>query len=270
MFIRITRFLCTVALTILATVLSGNAYAQKSAFWGNLEPGSYPVSFKVIYKYDYSRSWKPKRGVEGQLTLGERARPVRISVWYPAQKQTAALKALYRDYVYFKTSNKDFTQTNKMLEERDAANLRHIFKNSEQVFQKLLSTQMAASLNALPSRGSFPLVVYSSGLNDISSSNVVLWEYLASHGYVVITVPQLGTTSDSVNLGINPIDLETQIRDLEFALAAMHDFPNVDRNKLAAMGHSMGGVAIWNLSDIPTDIFWAVPKSFTAISPAFR
>jgi pimeloyl-ACP methyl ester carboxylesterase len=58
-----------------------------------------------------------------------------------------------------------------------------------------------------------------------------------------VTVPQLGTTSDSVNLGINPIDVETQVRDLEFALGEMDRFPGVDNTKLAVAGHSMGGIA---------------------------
>lgn len=234
----------TAASIFLIVALFGiNLRAQNSPLWGNLKPGSYPVGFKVIYKYDYSRSWEPRNNLDEQLTPNINARPLRISVWYPAQKQSKFRKALYGDYVFYKTADKNFARANKMLEERDVSSLRFILKNSEPIFNELMATPMAAYLNASPSKGRFPLVVYSSGLNDISSSNVVLYEYLASHGYVVVTVPQLGTSSQSVNLGVNSIDLETQVRDLEFALGEMQILPNVDRNKIAVAGHSMGGVA---------------------------
>jgi tetratricopeptide (TPR) repeat protein len=243
MFIYKAKLILAIAFLIAASAIGGEIYAQKSPLWNELEAGAYSVGFQVIYKYDYSRTWKQKSGIDRQSGFGTNARPVRISVWYPAQKLSVPQKVFYRDYVFYKTANEDFKQADKLLEERDVSSLRHILINSEQVFNQLMTTQMAASFNAAHAKGNFPLVVYSSGLNDISSSNVVLCEYLASHGYVVVTVPQLATSSEIVNLGINPIDLETQTRDLEFALGAMHNFPNVDRNKLAVAGHSMGGVA---------------------------
>lgn len=252
-FIRAAKLaIAVVAMSVAAS--STNIYAQTSSLWGNLEPGSNSVGFKVIYLLDYSRNWKSKYNVDGQMQSGMRTRPLCISVWYPAKKQANIPKALYREYVFSKTADKDFTQANAMLEERDVANLRRFFNNSEQVFNELMATRMVASLNAPPSIGSFPLIIYSSGLNDSSQSNVVLWEYLASHGYVVATVPQLGTTSEFLNLATNQIDLETQVRDLESALGVMHDFPNVDHNKLGVMGHSIGGLASLILQLRNTDV----------------
>jgi dienelactone hydrolase len=238
----VTKLLAAYIFLIAATALS-SVNGQKSPLWNELKPGAYWVGFQVIYKFDYSRTWKPKNDLEEKSKSGSNGRPVRISVWYPAQKNSAARNAFYRDYVFYKTADKDFAQANKMIEERDVSSLRRVLKNSESVFERLMATRMTALLNAPPQKGNFPLIVYSSGLNDISASNAVLYEYLASHGYVVVTVPQLGTSSESVNLGVNPIDLETQTRDLEFALGAIRDFPNVDHRKLAVAGHSLGGVA---------------------------
>jgi len=35
--------------------------------------------------------------------------------------------------------------------------------------------------------------------------------------------------------GTNPVDLETQVRDLEFAMGVMHDLPDVDADRLSVM-----------------------------------
>ena len=77
-------------------------------------------------------------------------------------------------------------------------------------------------MDATASDGSFPLVMYSEGWNSSSQNdNSVLAEFLASHGYVVAAVPQVGTSSMSLTLGINAVDLETQMRDIEFAMGVV-------------------------------------------------
>ena len=228
---------------LVAPGLSTRLCAQKATLWGNLEPGPYAVGFKTIYRYDYSRNWKPKYDSDKRLQRGVRARPMRISVWYPAKNQVTGRKMSYQGYVHFDNKDVVFAELNRELERRNVASLRQVLKG-EPAFRGLMAAQMAAVLNAAPQNGAFPLVAYSPGLNESwQHANAVLSEYLASHGYVVVTPAQLGTTSLRLNLGINPIDMETQVRDLEFAIGVMQDFQNVDHNKLVIVGHSMGGVA---------------------------
>ena len=118
-----------------------------------------------------------------------------------------------------------------------------------------MATPTAAVLEARPAPGTFPLVAYSAGLNEnLESANAVLSEYLASYGYVVVTVPQLGSNPSTPSLAVTPVDLETQTRDLEFAVAAMAGAPYVDHGRLATVGHSIGGVVALLLAMRRSDV----------------
>ncbi|HEX8473006.1 MAG TPA: tetratricopeptide repeat protein [Pyrinomonadaceae bacterium] len=243
-----------IPLLLLIVISSSYAGAQTPALWGDLKSGSYSVGFRFIYKHDYSRGWKAKEDANGYPQAESRGRPIRVSVWYPARKIRAnAARMLYRDYMPFTGARSVFAELNSLLEKRDADNLRANLKGDE--FNSLMMTRMAAVQNAVPHNGTFPLIVYSAGLNNSSQDNVVLCEYLASHGYVVVTVPQLGTTSLDVNLKFqNALDLETQALDLQHAIGAVHDFPNIDRHRLGVIGYSVGGVVGLNLVMRDTDV----------------
>jgi hypothetical protein len=80
---------------IVATGLNVNIHAQTAPLWGRLDRGSFNIGFKVIYKLDHSRNWKPKYDVRGQPQLGTRVRPIPIDVWYPAKDQTRQLRMPY-------------------------------------------------------------------------------------------------------------------------------------------------------------------------------
>ncbi|HEY0079574.1 MAG TPA: tetratricopeptide repeat protein [Pyrinomonadaceae bacterium] len=243
---RFIRFTLQNTYILLLALGFSSANAQTPVLWGNLESGSYAVGFKFIYQQDYSRVWKATEDSNGYPQATGRGRPVRISVWYPAKRQANNPRMLYRDYLHATAQSAAFAELNRLLEQRDVGNFRANLKAGE--FDALMKTKTAAVQNAVPQKGAFPLLVYSAGLNNSSQDNVVLCEYLASHGYVVITVPQLGATSLDVNLKFpSPADLETQILDLQFAVGAMRDFPDADRSNLGAIGYSVGGVAALNL-----------------------
>lgn len=214
------------------------AEGQSPPLWGDLQPGPYGVGFRVLYRYDPSRSWRP---TDSKIAGGSLGRPVRISVWYPACLPTGTPLPFGR-YVHYSGGEKVFEEVNQALGERDATSLRRVLKE-EEAFRKLLGTPTAAAGAATAAAGRFPVVVYASGLNDVAPSGSVLGEYLASRGFVVVTVPQLGSDYGRFSLGINPIDLETQVRDLEFAAATVRELSFVDCERLATAGHSMGGVA---------------------------
>lgn len=238
---------------LLLLIASSYANAQTPASWGDLKSGSYPVGFKFIYKYDYSRSWKAKEDANGYPQAEGRGRLIRISVWYPAKNRPYAPKILYRDYMPSTGEDSASAELNRLLEQRDVSNLRASLKEEE--FNNLVLMRMAAVRNAVPQSGTFPLIIYSAGLNNSSQDNVVLCEYLASHGYIVITVPQLGTTSLDVNLKLqSPPDLETQALDLQYAIGAVYGLPNVDHNRLGIIGYSVGGVVALNLAMRNTDV----------------
>jgi tetratricopeptide (TPR) repeat protein len=243
----------TTLLLLLIIIAFSYGSAQTPALWGDLKSGSYPVGFRFIYKYDYSRAWKARGDANGYPQAESRGRPIRVSVWYPARKGANASRMLYEDYMPSTARQAGFAELNSLLKKRDVTNLRASLKGEE--YNNLVMMRMAAVQNAVAQNGAFPLIVYSAGLNNSSQDNVVLCEYLASHGFVVVTLPQLGTTSLDVNLKFQDAqDLETQALDLQYAIGAVNDFPNIDHHRLGIIGYSVGGVVALNLVTRNTDV----------------
>jgi hypothetical protein len=50
------------------------------------KPGPYPVGFRVVFQYDYSRTFQEAVDLLGKPNTGELARPVQTLIWYPPQK----------------------------------------------------------------------------------------------------------------------------------------------------------------------------------------
>ena len=215
------------------------AEAERSPLWGGLDSGPHSAGFRVLYLEDATRPWFPP---ELPAETGERpARPVRVSIWYPAASVPSARPMTYREYVQLPPPPAAFRGLAAALEARNMASLRQVVRG-EQALESLLATSTAAYGDAPPAPGRFPLVIYVSGLNESGQhANSVLGEYLASHGFVVAAIAQGSRTPSRLRLGINPIDLELQVRDVEYAGAALRALPFVGR-RWAMAGHSMGGI----------------------------
>lgn len=237
--------------------------AARPSLWGELAPGPFPVGFRVSYRLDKSRVWD---SAPDSLRRGEFTRPIRISVWYPARPARGARAMKHRQYFHHRAPNPYFARLDSIIETADVdPTRRFIFGGSDSLFQAFLALETAAFHNAPVAPGSFPLIAYSEGYNNRSQDNTVLAEYLASHGYVVATVPQVGTRSTRLTLRIHPVDLETQARDVEFAIGVMQDFPSVHRDKLGLLGYSMGGViALWIAGRNPN------VDAVVGLDPSFR
>jgi len=149
----------------------------------------------------------------------------------------------YAGYLNVPVPDPTFDQLAKGVAQYDLDSIRNFFPGNVELLNKLLATPTSSHFEAKVSKGKFPLVVYSLGQNDHTLENIVLWEYLASHGYVVVTVPQIGTSPRRFQLLVHdPLMYEAQVRDLEFAIQQMQFETYVDEKKLGLMGHSFGGI----------------------------
>lgn len=116
-------------------------------------------------------------------------------------------------------------------------------RRTTDAFERFMRTRTAAHRNAAPAEGRFPVVLYVLGQGDHTMENTVLCEYLASQGYVVVSVPQLGTSPRRTMFVHDPASYDAQVRDLAFALATVvHDYRSADSSRVGAIGMSMGGV----------------------------
>ena len=233
----------------LAVALAGAASNWgQSQFWGELRAGKYGVGFRALYQVDVTRSYDPDYPAPGTPSV-KKPRPIFLAIWYPAAPlQESAM--VYRDYFRLLTVDSPVTEF--------AARLRHFTRNMAcryilgKEFEKLtdeeragweglLATPVFATFNVAPAPGKFPVVVYHPGLDGTFDDNSVAAEYLASHGYVVLSSAY--QAADSSSLNING-DLATSFDDLNFLLGYAATLPFADLSKVAAMGHSYGAQAM--------------------------
>jgi len=220
-------------LLLLATPL----HAQ---LWGKLEPGPYASGFTQLDRYDISRPYRTARTIDGKPREGERARPIRISIWYPAQASNAKTLTM-GDYLDMLASEARFREVTAD-EKRAAENaffgnpLLNTLTPEHRAKMRTLTTR--AVRDAKPVDGKFPVVLYSLGATAIAN---ITPEYLASHGYVVALTPRLGAFAGLPQDNRDALDLETKLRDMDFMLNAIRDWKQADTTNMAALGFSAGG-----------------------------
>ncbi|MDH4158051.1 MAG: hypothetical protein OEW00_12335 [candidate division Zixibacteria bacterium] len=215
--------------------------AQVSPIWGKLQPGPHRIGFQTFEEYDYSRTFRPKRDYFGAQLPGERARPIQICVWYPARPAVEDVEITYGEYVFPNPEDPDFYAFLSGLQRRELLYLISLPGSSGGLVLDAMSVGVAAVRNAPPEEGQFPLLLYFPDVGRGLSDNLVLCEYLASHGFVVATTNSAGMADMSPTA--DQADLETLIRDREFALAHLRDLDFVDKDRLGVLGRGFGGLA---------------------------
>lgn len=202
----------------------------------SLAPGPFPVGFELVRTEDPSRSFPAMAGA------GFRARPMRIYIWYPARAAGERPLAV-GDFV--KMAAADFSLSAdssrpEVVKGRLPVPLRDGLSEGEQA---ALWQRPTAAYDSVPAAvGDFPMLVVGQGLYYESPLSLMyLCEHLASRGYVVATCPLLGTQYRLANLNVE--DLETQIRDMEFVIAALRSRPGGKARRLGVIGYDLGGHA---------------------------
>ncbi len=237
------RGICVFIFFLLAAPL----FAQ-GEFWGELKAGPYGVGFRATYQADTARWYDADYPSPGKPQV-KRPRPILIALWYPAPPDQG--KAMvHRDYFRVLTLDSGAPEFAPRLRKftHEQAALYMLGKEFDELsadergrFDGLLATPVFAVLNAPAAEGRFPVVLYHPGLGGTYEDNAVACEFLASHGYVVVSSAY--QPADSSELSIDG-DLETSFADLAFLLRYAATLPFVDADKVAAMGHSYGAQAV--------------------------
>jgi len=224
---------------LLATVLmSVAAPAQQPTNAGDrfgLAPGPHVVGFRLLVEQDRSRYVSASDGT------GTHARPIRVYVWYPAKATSKPM----RFGRYAALADEDMWPAEISGPARDLLKFsRGPLARSliPAAFEALLQRPMLAAENAKPAAGRFPLIAFGEGLYYESPiAFAAIGEFLAGRGFVVVTTPLVGTNSTIVR--VDAQDLETQVRDLEFAIAHARQLPFVSGDRLGVLGFDQGGMA---------------------------
>jgi Dienelactone hydrolase and related enzymes len=237
------RSLCLALGLMAAPLLS--AQPPAAPLWEGLDPGANAVGFRSYWRRDWTRTWTLSSDAAGRPLAAPAARPVRLSVWYPARRGGKPMR--FADYID-PARTPGFEAEERLIRDADVGDgigpgFRRIVR-SQALYDALLATPMAAARDAPVAPGRHPMVIYALGQGDYTQEDIPFCEYLASRGFIVVSVPQLGTSPRRTILFIHdPPSYDAQVSDLAFALATIvRDFPSADSSRVGAVGMSMGGV----------------------------
>ncbi len=223
---------------------------SRPAIWPAAEPGPYDVGYQLMHEYDPTRTFKRKFDYFGKPVEGTIARPLQISVWYPTRSSAGRSRMKFEEYYQAMATETDFTPPS-------AERLSIVMNRLKQIWpiefripregrdaireriEKTLKQEAFAVKDAVPEKGPFPLIVHMPGYNGSSSHHAFLFEYLASHGYVIAAVPNMGMYSRTID--DEAASLDVQARDLEFTVSRMEGLPYVDISHVGTTGMSWGG-----------------------------
>ncbi len=226
--INLKRTLATVLIIHLAML----AMAQKPTEGLGLTAEKFRVGFRNYNKEDNTRSYKRLYDWDNKVL----ARPISISLWFPAEIISANSKLKVKDYM---TILKQEEEWESLPNDRI---LSWFYYADNEKNRKQFEIETKAYINAEPAIGKFPLVIYAPSYQASSVENFALCEFLASHGYIVISSPSRGTENRFLNGGTTR-DIETQARDIEFLIAEATSLTNADSDKLCVIGFSFGGIS---------------------------
>jgi predicted dienelactone hydrolase len=214
-------------LAVLCALASANAAPPPS------NKASSSVGFRVLERTDASR-------VSPRFPQG---RPLQIAIWYPAASSTAPLT--YRDYFLLSTRELSFAPVDKAVEREAVAGFTSSLVSAgvkPEEAAAFLSTKLRASRNAAPLPGRFPLVLLAQGNGHSAHDQAFLAEELASHGYVVATVPSQARLDGPMQGEQDiPAQAKEQAADLTFVLRTLRSEPQVRASgKYGLVAHSFG------------------------------
>jgi dienelactone hydrolase len=181
----------------------------------------------------------------GQHSVGYRAetimdatrggRTVYVQAWYPATPPKGTAPMLYGDY--FRDVPAPLRQRSLGIHEYAV----RTYGAAPDATEKLFASATNSHRDAQPAAGPFPLIIYGGGAGNSIDENALLAEYVASHGFVFVTVPATGHSSLEITL--DAAGLETEARDMELAAEWAFRLPSASRKRWLAGGFSFGGAA---------------------------
>ena len=120
------------------------------------------------------------------------------------------------------------------------------------LYHSILDTKVNAKRNLVRFNNKFPCIFYHHGAQSTPFDNNVFCEYMASHGFVVVSSNyNLPSASGSHELTVSTDERFDNNSDMEFVLKLTKLMPNVDSSKIIAVGHSWGAQTEIRFDNLP-------------------
>jgi hypothetical protein len=204
------------------------------------------VGFRLVAEYDYSRRVAPAVDFEGKRHQGPLAMSMPIGIWYPATASRSSTPMPYGIFAALGAKRTDLTPVTRADRAAAVDNMRAFagFAFGRQIAESgardLDTTLTAAIQDAVPAAGHFPVIL--AATDGSMAATTVLFEYLASHGFVVMAVPSRLSYA-SVQVSRPATVVEARVRDLEFLLDRAQRTPFADTGRIGVLGVNFDGMA---------------------------
>lgn len=205
----------------------------------------YKVGYKNIIAKDSSRVYDPKAGPTDRLHF----RPLEIDLWYPAVNSKPNQLIQYGELISLLEERSNRFQNDTVYNNLTSELVQYICSNLNiKDTAKLTHLNTCSCRNADEAKGKFPLIVYMCSYNGMCFENTSLFEWLASHGYIVASITSVGRYPG--NMSTHPADLMEQVYDGQFAINYLKAANNIDSTRIGIIGYSWGGLAALDLAMI--------------------
>lgn len=221
---------------VCALLASVPAPAQTPPLLAGMATGPHDVGFSVVRTADPSRPFGP--------AAAPVPRPIQISLWYPTAPGHDARRMLFRHYAgHVATEGKPRPLTDEAAREGigEYVAYHESIGAPPEALAALMETPMLAAYDAPVAAGRHPVVLFAVGKDESPVQHAVLAEYLASHGYLVASVPTMGARTREMTF--DQPSVEAHARDLAFLLAYLRRHPSADAGRTGALGYSFGAGA---------------------------
>jgi dienelactone hydrolase len=226
--------------------------ADQGLIWGDLRPGPYAVGFRAHEERDPARVERPGVTLEGTPQRVPITRQLNITMWYPAAPGASRAPMRFREYLGFLDELFDARSEDRRVvasaAEREKSGLHAlstwgIFGGTPAAaWAPVLDAPMRAVRDTPPASGRFPVVLAPPGGDGTAAYTADTCEYLASHGYVVLSAPSRGEDAAGDRLRSGAA-YDAQVADLEHLIRFASRLSFADVERIGLFGMSRGGAA---------------------------
>ncbi len=182
-----------------------------------------------------------------QITLVDSARslrPIQISLWYPSRDDGGSRPMTLAEYSRAITVEGTSVAVTPDVAAAGARELEGYLASlgaTREGAHDALGMTLSAREDSPRPRSPLPTVVFGLGKDESAVMHADLAELVAASGFVVVTVPTVGTRSRATSWAVE--DVSTHAADLDFALRTAARGGWSDTTRLAAIGYSYGSGA---------------------------
>ena len=235
------RIRLTLALVLIAACASASSSKRHAVasppmphLWDALTPGPAAIGFKSLIL----------RAQASEFQHGPQ-HYVQISIWYPSQPGSGAVMT-FRDYVALKATDNSIDEPSPQALQAAIDEFTSKLMSagvSPQTALSFVNSPMIARMNAvtLPNPGRSPIVYIAQGNGELAADQAVLAEFIASHGYIVVTSPSvLAITGALTSDDQTGLRAEEQSDDIDRAVSDIGDWPNAVNVPVSVLGYDFG------------------------------